>query len=419
LIMPNWTLAQTPQAWWPTSPVFYDGIENLSVEVGSSGASEGVAMFNCVNCWESGVASIGAWGRSHTMIYQSAHCTVQNSYFYLTGSSASVNYGVETIPASDTLIQNNIFQGVQAPYPSTGTCTGCVYAYNFDVNNYFSPSSWQNQSGFPHAVGDEHILYEGNIGVGIYSDNFHGTHHFQTIFRNYYDGYQKNNGSFTTSSTIPLLIDSYSRFYNIIGNVLGNAAAQNTYEDTVTDQHSGSVPVYYLGYGNGIPNDSATVSTMMRWGNYDVITKTSRFVSTEVPSALTGTQAPFSNPVPANNTLPASFYLPSQPSWWTSGKSWPAIGPDVTAGNVMYCVGGTYTGTYVVSSGQCPGGTATTLASGHVVSNPAMDCYLNTMGGLPDGTGGARSFNANTCYVGSTQGPAPPAPPTSLNLAIQ
>src|ERR1700722_1682155 len=168
LVMPNWSSGQTPQAWWPTSPVFYDGIENLTIKVGSSGASEGLAMFNCVNCWEQNVASIGAWGRSHTQVFQSSHCSIINNYFYLTNSGASVNYGVETIPSSDTLVQNNIFHGVQAAYPSTGTCTGCVYSYNFDTNDLFSPNTWQNKSGFPHAVGDEHILYEGHIGAGIY-----------------------------------------------------------------------------------------------------------------------------------------------------------------------------------------------------------------------------------------------------------
>ncbi len=411
VVMPNWVAAKAPQAWWASGPVFYDGIENLSINVGSSGATTGVGFFNCDNCWETGVASIGAWGRDHTQIFQSNHVTVQNSYFYLTASSASVNYGVETIPSSDSLIQNNIFQAVQAPYPSTGSCTGCVYSYNFDVDLLFgsSPNTWQNQSGFPHAVGDEHILYEGNIGAGIYSDNFHGTHQFQTIFRNYWNGYEKNNGYLTTSATSPLIIDAYSRFYNIIGNVLGNAAAQNAYEDTVTDPHSGSIPIYSIGYGDEIPNDSNTATTLMRWGNYDVVTNTARFVSTEVPSGLTGAQAAFANPVPANNTLPPSFYLTSQPSWWPSGKAWPPIGPDVTGGDVKYCVGGTFTGTYVLSSAQCPGGTATTLASGHIVSNPAMDCYLNIMAGSPIGTGGALSFSANACYVsGTTQAPAAP-----------
>ena len=164
-----------------------------------------IGMFNCVGCYAKGIASIHP-KRSHVQILQSIHCTVQDSYFYLTGSSASVNYGVETIPASDTLIQNNIFQAVQAPYLATGTCSGCVFSYNFDVNELFyngTDYTFQNQSGFPHAVGDEHILYEGNQVAGIYSDNFHGTHQFQTIFRNYYNGFQQNNGTVTTGAHRP------------------------------------------------------------------------------------------------------------------------------------------------------------------------------------------------------------------------
>jgi hypothetical protein len=417
LVMPNWVSGKTPQAWWASGPIFYDGIENLSINVGTSGATSGVVFFNCTSCWESGVRSIGAWGRDHTQVFQSNHITVQNNYFYLTSSSASVNYGVEVIPSSDTLVQNNIFQAVQAPYPANGACTGCVYSYNFDVDELFGcpPCTYQNQSGFQHAVGDEHILYEGNIGTGVYSDNFHGTHQFQTIFRNYWNGWQKNNGTTTTGATTPLIIDSYSRFYNVIGNVLGNSAQQNTYEDTVSNQHNGSVPIYSVGYGDEIPNDVNTLTTLMRWGNYDVITNTARFVSGEVPSGLTGAQAPFANPVPASQALPPSFYLSAKPPWWTPGKPWPSIGPDVTGGNVMYCVGGANDGTYVLSSGQCPGGAATTLASGHIVSNPAMDCFLNTMAGRPDGTGSALPFDSKACYASAQL----PASPTNLKATVQ
>lgn len=419
IVMPNWTSNKSPQAWWPSGPVFYDGVENLSINVSTSGSGSGLGVFNCVNCWEQNVASIGPWGRDHATILQSTHVTIRNNYFYLTNNSASVNYGVEAIPGSDVLIENNIFQGVQAPYLATGSCTGCVFSYNFDVNEVFGTpgTTWQNQSGFAHAVGDEHMLYEGNIGAGIYSDNFHGSHHFQTIFRNYWSGYQKNQGTFTTGNTIPLLILAYSRFYNVIGNVLGNPARQNTYEDTTANQHLGSIPIYYIGYGDLIPNDANTTTTLMRWGNYDIISNAARFVSSEVPSALTGAQAPFANPVPATQTLPPSFYLSAKPAWWTSGKPWPSVGPDVIGGNIMYCVGGTNGGTYVLNSGQCPGGTATVLASGHIVSNPAMDCYLNTMAGRPDGTGSALIFNANACYASGTA--QAPAPPTNLRATIQ
>lgn len=401
LVMANWSSGKTPQAWWASTPIFGSGIENVSIDVSTSGGNEGVEVFNCTGCWVKGIRTVGPFDRSAVQIFQSNHITVQDSYFYKTPDSASVNYGVETIPCSDCLVQNNIFEQVQAPYPANGSCTGCVYAYNFDVNNVFTGGTFQNQSGFPHAVGDEHILYEGNIGSGIYSDNFHGTHHLITIFRNYWNGYQKNEGTFTTSATTPIILGAFSRFYNIIGNVLGNGARHTVYQNAVGDTHAGQ-KIFDIGFGNNIPDDSNTVTTLMRWGNYDLVNNAARFVSGEVPSGLSGTQASFANSVPGDNNLPPSFYYSSQPSWWTSGKAWPAIGPDVNGGNVKYCSGGTYTGTYVLTSGQCPSGTATTLAGGRIVSNPAMDCYLNTMSGVPDGTGAVLSFNASTCYTASS-----------------
>lgn len=413
LYMPNWMASKSPQAWWPTQPVFGDGVEDLSIDATAANAQSNVGVFNCAGCYVNGVASIHP-KRSHVMIWQSIHCTVQNSYFYLTGSSPSLNYGVEAIPSSDSLIQNNIFQAVQTPYPANGTCSGCVYSYNFDVNELFNNNgsyTWQNHSGFPHAVGDEHILYEGNIGVGIYSDNFHGTHQFQTIFRNAYDGFQQNNGTVTRSgNTSPMLIYSFSRFYNIIGNVLGSPALPHqNYE--LNPENMDAVPrgseIYAVGLGNGVPSDVNTPRTLMRWGNYDPVTATVRWCGnsgdpgwatvcagkSEVPSTIKN----FSNPVPATTSLPPSFYLPSQPSWWPGDLAWPAIGPDVTDGNVSICVGGPNRSAYVMNASQCPGGSLATMG-GHIDAIPAMVCYLDRMGGHPNGTGPMLRFNAATCY---------------------
>ncbi len=425
LYMPNWVASKAPQAWWPTGPVSGDGVEDLSIDATAANPQTNIGMFNCVGCYANGITSIHP-KRSHVQIFQSIHCTVQNSYFYLTGSSASVNYGVETIPSSDSLIQNNIFHAVQAPYPTTGSCSGCVYAYNFDVNELFNNNggySWQNQSGFLHAVGDEHILYEGNIGAGIYSDNFHGTHQFQTIFRNAYNGFQQNNGTLThSSSTSPMLINSFSRFYNIIGNVLGSTALPHkNYELNAGNMRivSPGSEIYANGLGNGVPSDSNTPRTLMRWGNYDVVTAAVRWCGSssdpgwtticasksEVPSTIKN----FSNPVPASTSLPASFYLSSEPSWWTSATPWPPIGPDVTNGNVSICVGGVNAGAYVISGSQCPSGTLSNMA-GHINETPAMACYLNTMGGSPIGMGGVLSFSAGDCYGEAQRKPIHPAP---------
>jgi hypothetical protein len=124
----------------------------------------------------------------------------------------------------------------------------------------------------------------------------------------------------------------------------------------------------------------------MRWGNYDTVNAAVRFLNIEVPSDFSdasGNPSLFVNAVPANHNLPDSFYLNSKPSWWPVSKPWPAIGPDVTGGNI---------------SG----------VGGHAYTIPAQDCYSSVMGGPADGRGSALNFNADTCYSPAVE------PPTGL-----
>jgi hypothetical protein len=125
---------------------------------------------------------------------------------------------------------------------------------------------------------------------------------------------------------------------------------------------------------------------MFRWGNYDTVNNAVRFVASEVPSGIT----PFPNPLPASQALPASFYLSGPPSFWSTPwgtPPWPAIGPDVTSGNI-------------------------TGWSGHANKIPARLCYENT-----PKTNNILNFNAAACYS-STAAPRP-NPPTNLTIIVQ
>jgi len=437
-----------PQAWWPNDPITFVGVEDVSV-VQASGPAHAVLLHNCTNCWVSGIRSVGPTFRDHVDIYQSAHATVQNSYFYFTGSGQTTTYGVETFPASDCLVINNIFQQVQVPYPSNGTATGCVFAYNFDVDNVFPQTGFLSQSGYSHATGVERILYEGNIGAGVYYDNFHGTHPLITTFRNYWNGDQQNLG--IPSSAHAEAINAQSRFSNSIGNVLGNPAASNSYDGPYPIFNNslygcngpgpgGIQPCGYdgghpgqIGGGENIPFDPYTPQTLMRWGNFancstsggDAKCQTSVFSTTEVPtsSVLNAAQQPFANFIPSCNSASCfgnykSFFLSSQPSWWPAGKPWPPIGPEVTGGNLYACTAGTYNASYVPASSLseaqtlCGGSSAALVAGGRVYSNPALDCYYSMSGAIPNGTGSALNFSAAACYGssgGTTGGLNPPS----------
>ena len=166
--------------------------------------------------------------------------------------------------------------------------------------------------------------------------------------------------------------DSYKRYCNVVGNVLGTKGITTSYQILAP---YGSGTVYYLGSGNSegtvtVPADPKVAATIMRWGNYDVVNDSARWEASEVPSGI----AKYANPIPPNHTLPASFFLSGKPFWWPSGIAWPPIGPDVVGGNI---------------SGL----------AGHANQIPACNCYLNVMKGPADGSGAPLSFSADNCYT--------------------
>lgn len=395
----KWSSSQTPGAWWSSSNMQYAGLENLSINSQAVGTSTESAIYfnNAFNCWVSNVRSISP-NRNHVWLWQSAHITVQNSYFFGTQNDASQSYGVESFIGSDNLVINNIFQQVTAPV-MMGPSTGSVFAYNFSIHDTYYTAAWMQQAfSYRHDAGALFNLSEGNISSGYWEDVFHGTGGANTTFRNYAVGWESGK----SESTVPIQFFSYNRMENVIGNVLGcnntssafpgncGAPYHKTYE---TENGVGqAASIFDLTAGN---HESSTVvlsdpyvkTSIMRWGNYDVANAGVRWVATEVPSGLSDGYA---NPVPSSQDLPASFWTNRQPSWWSG--PWPAIGPDVSGGNI-------------------PG------VGGHAYLNAAAGCFLNTMSGPADGTGSVLSFNANNCYNGVTGGT--PLPPSGLTATVK
>lgn len=423
LYAPNWRSSQSPGAWWSSAtPVTGDGIENLSLNhSGANGSGVygmGIQFVNATNSWVNNVRSLNdANGVSeHVEFYQSSHITVQNSYFY--GSNpASEGYGASCdFSSSDNLVINNIFNHIASPLITQG-CVGTVFAYNFAVDDFFGPGSWQQQDAH-HSVGDMYNLFEGNETLGFTADDIHGSSAMLTFFRDYRSGRDPATANgVKTQATVPIFLLAFNRYYNVIGSVLGTQNYHTIYSTqaaSATDcgsQTAAFSSVFTLGYSdqNGInygpcanfsptiPNDTLVATTLMRWGNYAACTGDSacnsvRFVTSEVPSSV----SLYSNPVPSSQNLPNSFFLANRPSWWSASIPWPPIGPDVSGGNIAN-------------------------VGGHANLNPAAACYLGPMGGKTDGTSGGLTFNANQCYSASTTPPPPatgPATPQSLSGTI-
>ena len=388
LYMPNWNSAQSPGAWWATTLAQSVGIEDLSIDNRTAGAGSVTIFNNAYNCWMINIASLGGGSRSHVDMQYSPNITVMNSYFW--GSNgANLSYGVEPWMAGNELVENNIFQHVTTPM-LIGAESGSVWAYNYAIDEYTTNPSWLYPSSMDHDPGTMMDLFEGNVMPSAMEDTIHGSHAMETYFRNRLIGIDTANSQ--TLQTSAFLLESFSRFANFIGNVLGTSGYHNNYQTLGGGSTANcDKSIYNLGWGGtecasgGINNDPLVVSTLMRWGNYDVVNGVAQWNPAEVPSGL----SIYANAVPLSQTLPPSLFLSGPPPFWPSGKPFPGIGPDVAGGNIPN-------------------------VGGHAYTNPAQDCYTNVMGGSTTSPVGALTFNANNCYGAVTL----PAPPTNLTIVI-
>lgn len=375
LYAPNWNASKSPGAYWPSSSIQNAGVENLSIDTTSSGSRSNVSFYNAVNVWVKGTRQIKSCDCQRRLIAlaQTTRATIQDNYFYgMQGHS--VHYGVESYVASDSLIINNIFQHTDGPI-TMHACIGSVFAYNYSIHNTYddgrSPQfHWMNPGIIGHSGGVLYNLFEGNNSQGVNGDFYHGNQVMNTAFRNYFRGHDPNR----IDNLHAVKLNTGARYWNIVGNVLGTPGVTQGYESPYPD-------VYSLGdgYGATLADDPFVATTLLRWGNWDVVTNGTRWSASEVPSGL----SLYANPVPVSQSLPASLFLASRPSWWPSAKPWPPIGPDVSGGNISGLAGRAYT-------------------------VPAQDCYSNVMNGPANGIGSPLSFNAGVCYP---TGPVTPSAP--------
>jgi len=440
LIHPNWSSAQSPEVW-PIQGDTQVGIENLSVNAAGTNANPGIDFNNLSNCWLRGVSVLNTNSQG-VGFYGTAFCDMESNYVYNSGqntpgtdpnpndpSGVDINGGWNTI-------QNNIVQMSRIGIVQNGPASGNVIAYNLLINSFESNGDLWGGLWDGHQNGTDYNLFEGNIAPQVFQDQTHGGKLAETYYRNFITGWEScSNGNCSPSATLKnanvyaIGALSSNRYGNFIANVLGtpgvSTAGYNYINiDEFMNNSSGTGYIYNWASGNQnappstaggpIPIDIGVISTDFRWGNWDAYNNATQWNSSEVPSSI-----PFySNAIPTTSctstiACPPSFYLTAQPSWWSNSIPFPAIGPDVNNGNVGICSGtlnvaGHYAGLPATSSAQCVGTSLTTPAwGGHVNAIPALACFLGSvMSGVPDGTGSALSFNANSCY-GSTTSASP------------
>lgn len=473
LEMTNWRTSQSPGIWWAGGVNQQIGIENLTYDMtndGGGSSNGGIEFYNAYECWVKNVRGIKA-SRNHVWIQQSARIEVVDSYFAGTKTAGADDYGVEALTASDNVIQNNIGQHVIAGL-MVGQDYGSVYAYNYMMDDGYRTPDWMQPMLFQNHDYAGMDLFEGNDTPSTALDAVHGTSAVQTSFRNRLVGQQI---PVKTQNLITVQNSAFNRALNFVGNIIGTPTFQTTYQSTAV--YPGHTIWNFMPVNStNTVTDPITISSSLRWGNYDVVTRAVRWCgnslnpgwtticnsTSEVPTS--GITFVNGNPVPSSLTLPASFYLSGQPSFWVTRwgtPPWPAIGPDVTGGTAPDGVGGysysipaqlcfintpidsAYQQTFVVSGASWSSGTATLTIGTNALAayNTIVVSGINPSGynGTYEVTGqtsttisyavssnpGSYSsggtltypnillFNAAYCYL--TYGS--PAPPTNLMAA--
>jgi hypothetical protein len=396
----NWRASQNPGIWWSAKSV-QNGVEAMTLDFTNDGGGSshgGVTFYNCFQCWEKNVRSING-SRNHVWIQYSFETQVEGNYLYGQKGSHSKSYGIEDGLANGfNLIQNNICQHVVSCIMMSGDY-GSVIAYNYMTDSGYTPTDWNLGTLSANHGYAGFNLYEGNNANTVNLDNTHGTSSGQTFFRNRIRGFdtppRTNPGSLQAVNDC-----AFNRVNNYVGNILGWPGLETTYQTTSGPPLFPPNTIWKLNQQCGhdyVPVDPIVSRSILRWGNYDTATGAVRWCGTgteancggvsEIPT--TGVPYVDGNAVPADHTLPNSFYLSAQPSWWSTPwktPKWPPIGPDVTGATASDSIGGysdslpaqlcyantsvdpAYQKTYTVTAASWSAGTATLTIGAHTLA---------------------------------------------------
>ncbi|HEY2859155.1 MAG TPA: right-handed parallel beta-helix repeat-containing protein [Terracidiphilus sp.] len=330
----------------PISMLEKAGVENLSLLRAPSG---GIEMEFCVNCWIENT-EVGDWVGGGITVEYSARSELIADYVHHCWDS--VNNGGEYPIALDEasteiLLTNSITNFAGKGMVARAGGAGSVVSYNYIDDTMYDAYSgigdyWVDMGiNATHYVAPHHVLFEGNWGDNLDGDNTHGNSVYMTFFRNLGTGLRS---PFTDPSLTKRVDDfsgvayacssgpstcflnpsgplraagpmAYDYWYAFIGNVLGVSGTTTAANGWTYSGDFGGNRIFMLGWmgnnGGQDPNlDGTTGAFIAIDGNYDFLNQ-----------KVTWTGSPLA--------LPNSFYLSTEPSFFTaaSGYTWPWITP--------------------------------------------------------------------------------------------
>jgi parallel beta-helix repeat protein len=328
-------------------PLVNTGIEDLTLD-GDGIAGFPIEFYGAWGCWVRGVEILRSVSRQ-IFVYNFVNGEIRDNYIHDVIGGGPDHEGIDLYEdCSFNLIENNIlynggFPGITLG-DSKGGCVGNVIGYNFVyAANTSSPAMAGADICVSHGPHNSFNLVEGNIAGGLLSDGYFGSTSHTTVLRNWLTATHPT----ATDNLIAVNLGRWNNYFSLVGNVLGSStfSTAGLYAPEIIFGYNQHV-IYKLGFPNLGNNyysltwgpttppdyrfqasnnnpggqlqelDLNVKTTLLRHGNFDYLTATTKW-----------------DPAISNQTIPASVYYKSKPSWWPPDVAFPPIGPDLNPMN--------------------------------------------------------------------------------------
>lgn len=278
-----------------TTHAYRCGLESLTLDgANSTNTLSGMAVAR--ECWMYNVEvkNVTNYGITAGSTYNCTirHCIVRDqkdSY----PSYTSRNLMLLTSSTRLLCVDNTMFNSYSSMEINAGM-TQSVFAYNA-ADRACIRSDLASDFNINHGAHNSWNLYEGNIGSRIQGDGYFGSSSNETIARNWWHG---TNGVYTTDwgaggvtvtgNRLPITLNRYSHYFNVVGNQIGRTVSGVTWE--------------YANVGRGYAGTSTTSVNL------------TGIIGTE-PTFTTQTGLLYNN-----NGTAAILYSASDPTKWLLGS---------------------------------------------------------------------------------------------------
>ena len=315
----TYKVAQTAHLYPLTDVVKNSGIEDLYV---FGGGSNGLQIWDCAYCWVKHVE--GTWDNGAAVeVGQSVGSVIRDSYFHDSQSglhSGGSSYGIALDwYASDTLVENNIVMRFDKVDVMRSAGGGNVFGYNYIDDGQDLGGQWsEDELEASHMTTPHYALFEGNEAPNADTADTWGNAVYITYFRNDLTGENRDY-----PGVLPIRaagLTQYDWWFSFVGNVLGKPGDLNIkkYEDIANQDWTGDEWLICYQKDDNVPDGGKCLSTVLRDGNYDYVTKEVHWYGVGGSGTNNGLTPP---PV---STLPDSLYLSGKPAFFGSNP-WPWV----------------------------------------------------------------------------------------------